>query len=146
MCVNKHPIDYNSLEQGQLIPRKEVAKRLNIKEDSNAYILKALAFAEDIENNMEAIHGKTIFARSRKLGIYILTNEESVEYQDYRFHNGAKTMRKMVKKGGAIDPTDLTTEIADRLHNNVSFQRRLVAALSKEIKVIRTEKRKEISK
>lgn len=83
--VRKWPLDYDELEQGQVIPKERLRDIVRETPGTEPYKLAYLELASNISREMMARKGSTVLALVRKSAIRILTTEEAAEYLPPRF-------------------------------------------------------------
>jgi hypothetical protein len=107
-----YPIDVETLQKGQMITPQQVEHITGEIRGTNAYALKAMALAKDIERD-RAMMGLPVVARARKLGIYIFPDAEASDYlHSEQKRARAKMGRDLRQQKTAVDRSALNEEQA----------------------------------
>jgi len=128
-ATERYPLDVEKLTKGQLIPAAEVTRLLGVQlGDANAYRLAVLNLQGWIEHESADI-GLYLHTCCRGDDIYVLTDEEDVDYQEKQHRIGIRKMMRSHRKAMEIDTALLSPEKQKKLIDNQRKQAWRIAAL-----------------
>lgn len=130
ISTEKYPIDFDSLEKGDVISNEELEKITGHK-----YGTTKFAFA--VINLRQKIFDKRGFTatHNQEIGLRILVDSESSFYNDKDFHNKRRGMFRAHKKMASVDVAQLSP-VARELHERkLMSQSRVLSAVRESRKI-----------
>lgn len=107
--VTKFPIDYESLEKGDVISIAKIEHITGKKYPTQEYDLAALQLRHEIEREMEDI-GYPVVTRQKQGNILILKDNEAAEYTHNGFIQKLKGMGRFLDKQLQVDTNNLSSK------------------------------------
>lgn len=133
-----HPIDFDSLHKGQVIPVEVLEEALGIKSNKEQYPLKLLGLKDQIKKHMRSI-GSPLTVKVRKKELHILMDAQATEYnfnwQKRRLRSSIEFHRQLLE----VDSKNLTAD-EKRIHERrMLVSSRYAQAIRQTSKQIRVE-------
>lgn len=109
MAVQLYPLDFESLQKGDVIPVEKVEEIARVKRDHPRFNFAALHLAKRIETEL-ADRGRAVTVRSEHGALVICTDEDASNYNERRVKAQARGMGRSVRRMVSVDRTNLSTE------------------------------------
>jgi hypothetical protein len=103
MSAERWPIDYETIEKGDVIPVGRIEELIGAKQFTSAYDLGLLQLTTRIEDELHE-RGKPWTLRTEKGAIRVLTDAEASAYNHSRQVAARKAMRRRFALLVAVDP------------------------------------------
>jgi len=128
---NEHPIDFDSLQKGDVIPVERLEKITRTKHGTSEYQLAVLDLSKQIEKE-KYLRGTPVFVVQQNSALRLLTDKEAVPYQQGRYNVGLRAAMRNFTKGQFINRSNLNDKEQKILDRNLYVQGRLLQALTSE--------------
>lgn len=129
----KWPIDWDSLNKGDVIPVERLEQITETPRTSELYALKVLRFRHWLESEMKS-RFRPVVTCSDHGALRILTDAEAVEYTAKRFQQAQNTMEASHRKAMDIDVGNLTDGEKRQHRQNTEVQAFVLLANRKALK------------
>lgn len=133
MDVRKYPVDYETVQKGDVIASERLEYLTGKKAGTNEYRLAVMAIRDSVERELIAI-GRPMTIVLRRDEIVFLTDAEATDHCDARFKFALRHARRSHVRMQAVDTSQLTDDAQRTEHaNKLSRQSYYVQAIT-EIK------------
>ncbi len=137
MSVGKYPIDFESIQKGDVITEDVIERAMDCKVGTKQYEFRMMALGAMIWQRTGFVVKGQNYTQLR-----VLTDEEAVPYSAKTFRTGQRKMRRGHVQSQSIDVEELSEDSKRTLRNNIISQSRLLQAVQKERRVINAEANK----
>lgn len=125
--VMKHPIDYDSLRKGDVIPASQIEKITGTKVDHKNYAFRLLRLKERVEREL-ADRGKIWTLSCTNGDLKILTDSEAATYNYVESSHARRKERRCFIRKGAVDVTQLPEDQRPQHERELEIQGKYIQA------------------
>lgn len=126
--ASKFPIDYDSLNKGDIIPVNRVEQIVGKKQDDPMYQFALLKFTDRIQRELQD-RGQWWTVRTEKGAVKILTDTEAVSYNHAEQVRARSAQLRRFALQQAVDVTQLDNESRKEHERNLEVDGKHVQAL-----------------
>jgi hypothetical protein len=136
--VQRHPIDFERLSKGDVIPVNRIEEIVGVKRDDKNYSILLLQLKGRVER--ELFERKKLWTLTTEAGeIKILTDAEASAYNAIEAENARRRERRRFALQCAVDVGELTEEQKSEHRRRVEIQGRYIQAQTGVRKQLRLE-------
>ncbi len=128
--VKRSPIDFESLEKGDIIPATQMEEMFGETQGTDPYDFKLLAFYEELRRELDAL-GQHWTIAVVKGDMRILLDEQAVGHNEKGYTQGRGKMHEKHRLGQAVDRTKLLPETCK--HHDRMQKRQTTELLGQEL-------------
>lgn len=124
--------DLTGLRAGDVVSVETIEASMGVDRNHRDYPMQQMILSKEIEKTLWNV-GKNLTVRCVGLQIKVLTQEESVEYNESIFESGKRKMRLAHKRASAIDVSGFTEDQRRDHFERLGKQGVVLAAMRKRI-------------
>lgn len=121
--------DFSDLSKGDVILTSRIESVLGVSRDAPNYWTEELRYKSMVYAWFEQIKGVTVTLKQCAAGLTILTDAQASSYNQKRFKNGMKDLRRINKRMVGVDTSRLTAEQAKAHDRDMAWQAKRLRAL-----------------
>lgn len=131
--VSRHPLDFDTLDKGTVLPAALVAKAVKAEPGTPEYSLRTLNLVSSIKLHFETKRNLIVAVKVHKDAIHILTDSEATEYC---YDQMQSAIRKSLRRFNELAEVDRTQLAEDEKQEH---DRRLING-GKQVQALATSK------